>query len=299
MKSPLISIIILNWNGKEMTEECLNSLLPQITTSFEVIVVDNGSTDGSLEYLKKKFPFIKLIKNKENLGYAGGNNLGVKNAKGNYVLILNNDIVLDNNFLKEILKHKNKADILGVKNYYYDKKNTIWAIGSKLNNWIMKSSLVGNKKEDKGQLDKIKVDYIVGSAMLINKKVIDKIGFLNAEYFAYCEETEWQIRAKNAGFKTSWIPTAKLWHKVGFSTGGGRTPLSAYYLIRNRAYLIKNFSKHKLISWLFWILEVKLRIFYGLIKNRKYAKTSCLGMMDFFKGVKGKRIFKKSFNLSM
>ena len=288
MKLPSISIIVLNWNGKKMTEECLNSLMPQLNKNFEVLVVDNASTDGSVEYLKKKFKKIKLIRSKENLGYAGGNNLGVKKAKGNYILILNNDIILDKNFLKEIWKHKDDADILGVKNYYYDKKNIIWAIGSKINLLTMKASLIGNKIQDKGQLDKTQIDYTVGSAMLINKKVIDEIGFLDENYFCYYEETEWQTRARNTGFKISWIPTAKLWHKVGFSTGGGRTPTSTYYLTRNRGYYIKKWAKHKLIAWIFWIVEVKLRIFYGLLKNIKYAQMSWKGAMDFFKEKKGK-----------
>ena len=108
-----------------MTEECLNSLMPQTNKNFEIIVVDNGSTDGSPKYLIKKFPKINLIQNKKNLGYAEGNNIGVKNAKGSFILILNNDVVLDKNFLKEVWKNKTKADILGVKNYYYDKKNIL------------------------------------------------------------------------------------------------------------------------------------------------------------------------------
>ena len=288
-KNSLVSIIILNWNGKKMTEECLNSLIPQMNKNFEIILVDNGSTDGSVEYLKKKFPKIKIIESQKNRGYAGGNNLGVKYAKGDYILILNNDIVVDKNFLREIWKNKDKAEILGVKNYYYDKKNILWAIGSKVNRFTMKANLIGNKEEDKGQYDKDFIPpQVTGSAMLINKKVIDKIGFLNESYFAYYEETEWQTRAKNAGFKTSWIPRAKLWHKVGFSTGGGRTPLSAYYLVRNRGYFIQKWGKWKIIAWPLWLFEVLMRILYGLLKNKEYVKMGWKGMVDFFRGKKGK-----------
>ena len=286
-----LSIIILNWNGKKMTEECLNSLIPQINNNFEIIVVDNASTDGSVKYLKQKFSKIKIIESRENAGYAGGNNLGVKNAKGEYILILNNDIIVDKNFLQEIWKNKDKADILGVKNYYYDKKNILWSVGSKVNKFTMKASLLGNKEEDYGQYDKnFSPSQVTGSAMLINKKVINKIGFLDKNYFAYYEETEWQTRAKNAGFRTSWIPSAKLWHKVGFSTGGGRTPLSAYYLVRNRGYFIKKWSKWKIIAYPYWLFEVFVRIGYGLLKNKKYAKMSWKGMIDFFLGKEGEII---------
>ncbi len=284
----LISIIILNWNGKKITEECINSLMPQINKNFEIIVVDNGSTDGSLKYLGKKFPNIKLIQNKENLGYSEGNNIGVKNSKGKFILILNNDVIVDKNFLKEIWKNKNKANILGVKNYYYNHKNILWSVGSKVNKFTMKASLIGNREKDIGYYDhNFTPPQITGSAMLIDKKVIENIGFLDKTYFCYYEETEWQTRAKNAGYTTSWIPKAKLWHRVGFSTGGGRTPLSAYYLVRNRGYFIKKWAKFKIIAYAYWFFEVFMRIFYGLLKNKKYSKMSWKGMTDFFKGKKG------------
>jgi len=291
MKTPQISIIILNWNGKEITKDCLESLKKQNFKEYEIILVDNASTDDSSKYLKKKFPKIKLIQNKKNIGYAGGNNIGIKKAKGDYILILNNDTVLDNNFLNELWGNKNKANILGVKNYYFDKKNIIWAIGSKVNRFTMRAKLIGNGLMDSKEIDKRDIEHAVGSAMLINKKVIDKIGFLDNSFFAYYEETEWQTRAQNAGFKISWVPTAKLWHKVAYSTGGGRSPFSAYYLVRNRGYYIKKWAKYKLIAYPYWFLEVFMRICYGLVKDKKYAKASFRGMIDFLKGVKGKKIF--------
>jgi len=288
---PTISIIILNWDGKKMTEGCLNSIMPQVNKNFEIIVVDNGSTDGSAKYIKNKFPSVNIIESPVNLGYAGGNNLGVQSVKGNYVLILNNDVIVDKNFLYEIWKNKDKADILGVKNYYYDNKNILWSVGSRVNKFTLKACLIGNKEEDVERYDKnFTPPQVTGSAMLINKKVIDKIGFLDENYFTYYEETEWQTRARNTGFRISWIPTAKLWHKVGFSTGGGRSPMSAYYLVRNRGYYIKKYGRWNIIAWLYWLFEVKMRIFYGLIKNREYAKMSWKGMIDFFKGKKGKLV---------
>jgi GT2 family glycosyltransferase len=287
----MISIIVLNWNGKKVLKGCLDSIRAQKFKNSEVIVVDNASTDGSQEMIKKKYAFVKLIKNKENRGYAGGNNIGIKKAKGEYILILNNDTVLDKNFLKELWSNRKKADILGVKNFYFDKKNIIWAIGSKVNKFTNRAKLVANNIPDSKKINKIKVEYLVGSAMLINKKVINKVGFLDESFFAYYEETEWQTRAKNKGFTISWIPSAKLWHKVAYSTGGGRSPLSAYYLVRNRGYYIKKWSKYKFIAYPFWIFEITTRIIYGLIKNRKYAKASLRGMIDFFNGVKGKGNF--------
>jgi len=288
MKKNLISIMLLNWNAKEVTADCLESIKKQTFKNYEVILIDNGSTDGSSPYLKKKFPFVKLVQNKKNLGYAGGHNSGIKKAKGDYFLILNNDVVLANNFLEELWKNRKKADILGIKNYFFDKKDVFWAIGSKVNKFTMVASLIGNKEKDIGQYDKRDIDQAVGSAMLVNRKVIDKVNFLDESFFAYYEETEWQTRAQNAGFTISWVPSAKLWHKVAYSYGGEKAPIPAYYLIRNRGYYIQKWSKYKLIAYPHWILEVFMRIAYGLIKNRKYARLSLKGAIDFFKGIKGK-----------
>ena len=288
MKKPLISIMLLTWNAKEITADCLKSIEKQTFKNYEVVLIENGSTDGSASYLKKRFPFIKLVENKKNLGYAGGHNSGIKKAQGDYFLILNNDIVLDKDFLKELWKHKNKADILGVKNYFFDRKNILWAIGSKINKFTMRARLIANKEKDLGQYDNSEVDQAVGSAMLINKKVIDKVNFLDESFFAYYEETEWQSRAQNAGFEISWVPSAKLWHKVAYSYGGKKAIIPAYYLVRNRGYYIKKYSKYKIIAYPYWFLEVFMRIIYGLIKDGNYAKMSLKGAKDFFKGIKGK-----------
>jgi GT2 family glycosyltransferase len=288
MGKDLISIMLLNWNGKDVTADCLESIKKQTFKNYEVILIDNASTDGSSKYLKKKYPFVRLVQNKKNLGYAGGHNSGIKSAKGNYLLIINNDIVLDKNFLKEIWKNKDKADILGVKNYFYDHKDIFWAIGSSLNEVLMVARLKGNKEKDIGQYDKADVDQAVGSAMLVNKKVIDKVNLFDESLFAYYEETEWQTRAQRAGFTISWVPTAKLWHKVAYSYGGEKSPTAAYYLVRNRAYYIKKWGKHKLIAYSYWTIEVLARIIYGLLKNRRYARLSLRGALDFFNGVKGK-----------
>lgn len=288
MEKKLISIMLLTWNAKEITADCLESIKKQTFKDYEVILIDNASEDDSSKYLKKKFPFVKIVQNKENLGYAGGHNSGIKKAIGDYFLILNNDVVLAENFLEEMWKNRKKADILGIKNYFYDKRNVFWAIGSKVNKFTMVASLIGNKEVDNGQYDKKEIDQAVGSAMLVNKKVIDKVGFLDESFFAYYEETEWQTRAQNAGFKISWVPSAKLWHKVAYSYGGSKSPTASYYLVRNRGYYIQKWSKYKLIAYPYWIFEIFMRIAYGLVKNKEYAKLSWKGARDFFKGIKGK-----------
>lgn len=277
-----VSIVVLNWDGKAITEECLKSIEDQSYQDYEVIVVDNASTDDSVPYLRKKFPKFTYLINTNNLGYAGGNNTGIKNAKGSYILILNNDIVLDKHFLKELVLNKNKADILGVKNYYYDRKDILWAVGVKINPLTLVAILVGKKEKDIGQYDNYNPHQIVGSSMFVKREVFNKIGYFDEKFFCYVEETEWQTRALNAGFETALVPTAKLWHRVAYSTGGGDSPLSAYYLVRNRAYYIERWAKFKILAYLVWVAEVTLRFSRGIIKgNWNYSKASLRGFKDY------------------
>jgi len=287
MENKTISIIILNWNGKKILKKCLDSVKSQTFKNFETILVDNASEDGSQEFLRKDYPWVKLVENKKNFGYAKGNNIGIRSSKGEYVLILNNDTVLDRNFLKELDNCKNKADILGVKNYFYDKKEIFWAVGAKLNKFTMRASLIGNKEKDNGQYDNADIEYTVGSAIFVDRKVFDKIGYLNEEYFCYYEETEWQTRALNKGFKIALCPKAKLWHRVAYSTGGGKSPLSAYYLVRNRGYYIKKWAPYKIIAYPYWMIEIIARFLYGLLKGKlTFSKMSLKGMISFFNGKK-------------
>lgn len=288
MKKIKASIIILNWNGKKVTADCLRSIQNQTYKPYEVIVVDNASLDGSVNYLKGKFPSVKFIENKTNLGYAGGNNVGIKIAQGDYILILNNDTVLDKDFLLEMAKRTNVADVIGAKNYYFDKKDIFWAVGSKVNEWTLRARLIGNKEKDEGQYDRDLYYHAVGSAIFANTKVFKKVGVFNESYFCYFEETEWQTRVLKAGFKIGFAPKAKLWHRVAYSSGGGRSPFSTYYLIRNRAYYLSKWARFKLIAYLVWFVEVFAKIFTSILsRDLKMAKASYAGCVDFFLRRKG------------
>lgn len=296
MKNNLISIIIVNWNGKEVTIKLLESIGEQTYQNYEVIVVDNHSSDGSvkaLQYIEEHpaSPNLKLIVNNHNEGYVGGNNIGISQAKGDYILVLNNDLTLDSTFLEELIKDKDKADILGVKNYYASSFDTLWSVGSKVNKWTMKASLVGIKEKDKGQYDKgYTPKHIVGSAMFAKREVWDSIGHLNPDYFCYYEETEWQTRAKLAGFSINWCPTARLWHKVAYSSGGGSSPTSQYYLVRNRGKFLSKYAPHKGVAHMSLIVESLLRTALSVCKLRlKGSLAPIKGYFAFLAGETGKR----------
>ena len=219
-KKPLVSIIILNWNGEKCIEQCIDSVLSQTYDNFEVIVVDNASTDKSPEIVKKKYPMVKLIINNKNLGVAKGLNVGIKASKGELIAILNNDVVLHKDWLlncvNEILS-SNDIGIVGGITYYYDPKDIIWAAGARVDlfsgfTWHISHGEKNVKIEELND-----IDYIPSCAIVIKKEIFDKIGLLDEHYFLYFDETDYCMCAKKMGCKCKIIPSAIVWHMVSFS----------------------------------------------------------------------------------
>ncbi len=296
MSPPKVSIIILNWNGQKDTIDCLKSLEYLNYPDFEIILVDNGSTDESVSNFKSQIPNFKnkisLIENKENLGFSAGNNAGIKYALGkktDYVLLLNNDTIVESEFLKELVgvgeqnsqptadqPKAEKIGILGPKIYFFDDPQRIWFAGGKFN-WISGSSHIGFGEIDDGQYEiSKKVSFITGCAMLIKKEVFEKIGFLDERFFLYYEDTDFCLRAKKRGFKCVFVPRAKIFHKIPLenlknklSGAAGRigAPSVHYYHHRNVLMLIQNnaplpirFLKN---FWELWkLLEQGIRIIF-------------------------------------
>lgn len=250
MNFPKVSIITLNWNGLKDTIECLESLKKIDYPNYETVVVDNGSTDGSPKEIEILFPGMVLIKNKENLGFAEGNNIGIRHAleKGSdYILLINNDTIVDTQILKSFLEAAYQypdAGIFGGKIYYYSEKNKLWYAGAKLDSANIRFSKTGfNELDIHNKYNMIEeTDIIWGAALFLRKEIPQKIGLLDKRFFLTFEETDWCYRAQKAGYKLLFVPKAKIWHKVSISFGGIESPLYAYFRIRN--YLLfakKNF----------------------------------------------------------
>lgn len=249
MYYPKILIIILNWNGKQDTLECLESVCKIDYPNFDVIVVDNGSTDDSVAAIKTAFPQVILIENKENLGFAGGNNVGIKHALQNgaeFVFLLNNDTVVDPDILVQLVTaHEtlHKPGFLGCKIYFYDRPKVIQHFGGEvIFTPILSGRHIGDGEDDKGQFEKVQTcDYVTGCALLFHRNVIQKVGLLDERYFVYWEDADWGMRAKQFGYNNYVIPEAKLWHKVSASTYGAH-PLRLYYFNRNRLLFASSHS---------------------------------------------------------
>jgi len=286
-----VTIIILNWNGKKDTIECVESVRNLSYPNYEILIVDNGSTDGSQEAFRQKYPDITLIENPKNLGFAEGNNIGMRYALksgSDYILLLNNDTTVDQIFLDELIKWAEmdeKVGILGPKIYFYHEPKRIWFLGANINLWTGRISYIGRNQIDRGQFEDIKeVDYVAGCAILVKREVIEKIGLLDKRYFFYYEDTDWCARAKKAGYSVIFVPEAKIWHKIGASSGKIEG-FSLYYSMRNRFLFMKKHSTEiQFLSFLIYFVSVNtlLIITYLIFKQRnpKLLKTFYKGIYD-------------------
>jgi len=239
-------IIVLNWNGLPDTLECLESLGRLEYRTCDVMVVDNGSTDGSVRAIREQFPHVTVIENGENLGFAGGNNVGLRHAltRGlDYALLLNNDTVVSPDFLSLLLEATEADPAVGIAGptiYYHDEPEAIWSAGGAIDWRRGKTSMLNLDERDTGQLGQVprEVDFVTGCALLVTRTVLERVGLLDERFFAYYEETEWCVRASRAGFKIVHVPQAHIWHKIS-PTARSDSPLVHYYMTRNRLLFLK------------------------------------------------------------
>lgn len=325
---PNVSIVILNWNGWKDTVECLESLYQINYTNYNVIILDNASSDSSIKKIKeycegklkvessffeynlenKQITILELneselktaeltnefsnlpsnrklilIKNSQNHGFAEGNNIGIefalKSLDSDYILLLNNDTVVDMNFLNEMVEvseNERKIGIIGPMVYYYSEPSKITYIGGNIRFYTGKITHPYLNKLKNGQSPN-EIDYICGCSLLIKKEVINKIGLLDPNYYLYYEDTDWGLRALNKGYSNLYVPKAKIWHKVSASINENSST-ALYYGIRNHFLLIKKngtlkhmltflpvFLARKFIFSLFLLLKGKFNGFKTVI----------------------------------
>ena len=241
---PKVVTILLNWNGKEDTLECLHSLQRSSYSNFTAIVVDNGSTDGSVPAIRKEFPDLVVIKNRDNLGFTGGNNIGIRHALENgadYVWLLNNDTVIEPDTLaKLVAKAESSPDIalLSPVIHWHEDPDSIQFYLSYVD-WGTYNIISFSKEEHDRYADRSKDFSLWGTALLIRRHVLESLGLLDDSFFAYAEDAEYCMRVSKAGFRIDVEPTARVFHKNSRSTGSNTAPLQVYLRIRNQ-YLLWN-----------------------------------------------------------
>jgi len=237
-----IIVVILNWNGRDDTLACLESLRAVKYPNWEVLVVDNGSEDDSVEAIRKSYPDVSVIETGNNLGYAGGNNLGIRAALergAEYILVLNNDTTVAPDLLlafAETAREHPDAAVLGAKIYLFEDPQRLWYAGAR---WKVKGAefeQIGYRMLDNGE-DFVRVcdtEYASGCAMLLRASAVRAVGLLDEKFFLLFEEADWCFRAKAAGFRCLFVPAAKVWHRVSSSFGGRTSVIYEYFLFRNR-----------------------------------------------------------------
>ena len=282
----MLSVILLNYNQPDMTIECIEYLLQNKKhyDDFEIIVIDNGSKDNSVVKLLEaasKYNF-RFINNKENLGFAEGNNVGIREALGDWILLLNNDTVFKEDFISKMAKaivDNPESAAVGPKIYYYDVPTKIWYSGGKITKYY-------NFVEDQsGEGEHYKqVEWITGCALMINKRVLKKVGLLDKDFFMYIEDVDWCIRARKAGFNLIYTPYAEIWH-IGSktTTESFKKSFQIYYGYRNKLFVISKNTKN--LEYMYVLFVALSGICYRIIEsivqgNFDYAKGYLFAMID-------------------
>jgi hypothetical protein len=241
-----VGVIVLCYNGIELTLECIHSLLNQEYSAYQIYVVDNASTDGTVEIIRSRFPQIRIISTGANLGYCAGNNAGMALALKDHsdlVFLVNNDTRLDPGCISALvaaLADHPQSGAIGPMVYTWDNRQCISSAGGKID-WLHADAInEGAGEMDHGQFPRRKVDYINGCGIMVTKTAVERAGMLDASYFMYWEETDWCQRIKRAGFDLWFEPAAKMEHKAPI-VSGELGPATIYYMTRNR---IRFFARH-------------------------------------------------------
>ena len=215
MMNASVSLVVLNWNGRAQLERCLPSLEALDYPNYEIILVDNGSSDDSVAFVRERFPAIRIIENGENLGYPKGINVGLRAAEGEIIVPLNNDIVARPDFLRKLaaaMEADGQVGIAGCKIYFPDGR-TLQHAGSTISYPLALTNHIGYGEVDRGQYDELReVDYVTGAAFAVKKEVLERIGYLEERFFLYFDDPDICLRAKKAGYKVIYVPDAVVIH---------------------------------------------------------------------------------------
>lgn len=270
-----VSVVTVNFNQPRVTEEMLATI--PVSADLEVIVVDNGSEQDFTPEWKNKYPGIHFLRSDKNLGFAGGNNIGLKEAKGEYIFLANNDteftpVLVET--LSAVLDKHPEVGMISPKIKYYSNKNLIQFAGyTPLNYYTCRNSCIGLREEDHGQYDNYTgpTAYCHGAAMMVRKSAIEKAGLMNENFFLYYEELDWCEHIKRAGYQ-AWVCTdAVIYHKESVSVGK-KSRLKEYFMNRNRILFIRRNAPalKKSIFYLYFLTLVVPRNILNYVKAKNY-----------------------------
>lgn len=300
---PMLAVIVVNFNGLNDTIECLNSLRASTLQEFKVIVVDNASRENPLPILERDFPQVSCIRSEINLGFTGGNNLGLAKAiemNPKYIFFLNNDTIVTPDTLAALVEFMDKHPVVGIAGplvYCYDEPEVISFCGADIDrntsritfkhrNVVIDSSMLPD--------DAYNCSFIEGSSLMIRTELMEKIGGFNDDYFLTSEESELCVRVADMGYKLAVVTTCSILHKVSKTMGAG-SELINYYVYRNKLYLIRNIAEKFGLREFIQVANNYLRSLLSLLlkeRNVPAAKGLIAGVIDFLFGVTGPGRFK-------
>lgn len=251
-----LSIVIVNWNVRDLLRQCLNSILADLQTcTLEIIVIDNASTDGSVEMVRQKFPQVRLIASEVNLGYTGGNNLGITTSQGRYILLLNPDTEVVGNAPSQMVAYMDAHPNVGAlgpqllnpdgsvqsSRRRFPTLCTAFVESTVIQQWwpdnrILRRYYVQDRPDDAIS----EVDWVTGACILLRREAVEQVGLLDDDFFMYSEELDWCRRARDAGWKVVYLPTAQVIHHEGKSS----EQVLPFRHIRFQTSKIHYFRKH-------------------------------------------------------
>ncbi len=278
-----IAVIIVNYNGAKDTIACLKSI-EESTVLVDVFVVDNASGNNDIEEITREFPNINMITNTENLGFAGGNNLGIRCALDRgyeYITLLNNDTIVDKNMFSQLSHFASKNMAVLPVMYYYDMPEKIWYAGGIIDK---KTGIVRHVQQtDNSKQNKQYCEFATGCCMMLHREIIETAGMLDDNFFMYCEDEEYSLRLAKHNIKIAVISKAKLWHKVAQSSKKG-SPFFEYYISRNRMLCIKKYREDfRKTAYLYSTITRIVKMTDYFIRRDERYKSCMYAVIDAFK----------------
>ena len=264
-----VVVLILSYNGKYLLEEAVPSYIANDYINYQVVVIDNGSTDDTKSYIENTFSGVKVLRTEKNLGYSGGLNFGLDYAfndeKADYALITNNDVKADNRVISELVKAAETDEKIGFvtgKVYFYDSPQTLQTVGKSEDPIKWNGAHIGNLEIDKGQYNKISERIFIDDIfMMVTAKLFSEIGGYDTTFKFQSEEYDWQARGKKLGYKIFYTPYAQIWHKDSM-TIGKNSSFKAYYDSRNPMLVILIHKPPEYFRKYFWN-----HLLYGVLRN--------------------------------
>ncbi len=284
---PLVYVVVPSWNLRDDTLECLASLSQSDYRNVRVLLVDNGSVDGTMVAVNERFPEVEVHRNATNLGFAAGSNVGIRRALeqgADYIFLVNNDTIVDPGAVSALVTAMEPdVGIAAPKIYYADDPQRIWMIGGKRH--ALTYEKVGDPigQLDTGQWDRVlEQDYLPGCAMLLSRRMLEDVGMFDERYISYYEDTDLSYRTRQAGYRLLMVPDARLWHKVARSSGGADSPNERYWMARGSVIFFSKFVQ----GWR-WFIVIPYRLGSGLKTCLRLAwRRRWVSLLSYLRGLR-------------